>query len=226
MERLYKRQARKLEKLRSRADVEQQAANVKKYNRRAGIAAGVGLGAAGVAVGMKYRNGLLKKIAANQIAGYNQAWDATYSGMERKWRNMLKEDRQAYDAKGNWTGKGYTEANNKRIDAMTEDYMGRLDNLDSKIRSTRETFNRGARIRKGIATAATGVAAVSVGLSVYNKIQAHVAKKRMSEVGHQKAVQNVKNQMAKMEKMFADTPYSQLVKDQQKQGLERSKKKR
>lgn len=223
MERLYKRQARKLEKLRSRADIEQQAANVKKYNRRAGVAAGVALGSAGLAVGMKYRNGRLKQVAKDAIKGLTDQQDARLSASYKFFDDTLGslKERAHYQKHGRYSDQAWD-----KIYKDEADMNATWDRLQGEKDSIRSKFNQGAKVRQAVSTAATGVAAVSVGLSVYNKIQAHVAKKRMSEVGHQKAVQNVKNQMAKMEKMFADTPYSQLVKDQQKQGLERSKKKR
>lgn len=214
MERLYKRQMKRLKKLQSRADIDTQRANMQKYNKRAKVATGVAIGAAGVAGGARVRNILEKRRVTDLIAGKNAEWDSTFSKMDKDYRKLLKADTQAYDSAGKWTGKGYKQSTWDAVDKMKDSSMGKLDAIDRDIASTKSAFNRAASIRKAVTYGAAGVAAVSAGLAVYNKVQASMAKRRMTEAGHSKAVQKVKRQMEKMEKMFADTPYSQLVKDQ------------
>ena len=216
MERLYNRQAKKLAKLQSRADIATQRANVQKYNKRAKVAAGIGLGAAGVAAGVRLRNVLEKQRVTDFVKGKNAEWDQGLSGMDKGVRALWKADKQAYDAAGKWTGKGYSKETWDKVDKLTASGTSKLDSIDREIDTAKSNFNRMAGIRKAITYGAAGVAAVSAGVAVYNKVQAHMAKTRMTEAGHSKAVARVKAQTEKMQKMFADTPYSQLVNNQNK----------
>lgn len=216
MERLYNRQTRKLNKLISRTDIETQRANAQKYNKRAKIAAGVGLGAAGIAGGARLRNVMEKARVKKLLAGMDADWDSTLSGMDHDVRKLWKADTQAYDAAGKWTGKGYSKSTWDSIDRVMESGNAKLDDIDRSIAATKSAFNKAANIRKAITYGAAGVAAVSAGFAAYNKVQAHLAKVRTTEIGHQKAVQKARAQVEKMEKMFANTPYSELVKQQSK----------
>lgn len=216
MERLYNRQTRKLNKLISRTDIEAQRANAQKYNKRAKIAAGVGLGAAGIAGGARLRNVMEKARVKDLIAGKNFKWDQTLGNMEQNVRDLWRADRQAYDTSGKWTGKGYTQSTWDSVDRVVASGNSKLDQIDREIATAKSAFNKAANIRKAITYGAAGVAAVSAGFAAYNKVQAHLAKVRTTEIGHQKAVQKARAQVEKMEKMFANTPYSELVKQQSK----------
>ena len=62
-----------------------------------------------------------------------------------------------------------------------------------------------------------GAAATTGGYAAYNAIRSRIAKHRTTEAGHKKAVEKYKSQYEKMAKQFANTPYSELLKQQQRQ---------
>lgn len=213
LDRLYKREAKRMQKLSDRTDVDKQAANVKKYTKRALISAGVGVAGAGVAVGSKALNDHLKRAALTAMQAKIDASDKARYAAEDYTHNLWRNDKQAYDAAGNWTGKGYSQETWDKINAKVSEY----DALDNKLMSERgkikEDFNKGANIRQAVSTAGWVVAAAGAGMAAYNAVQAGLAKRRISELGHDKAVKKAEAQVARMQKMFANTPYAELVKD-------------
>lgn len=213
LDRLYKRETKRMQKLAERTDIDKQTANVGKYTKRALASAGVGAAGVGVAVGSKALNNQLKRVALAAMKAKIDASDKARYDAEDYARNLWRNDKQAYDAAGNWTGKGYTQETWDKIDAKVSEY----DALDNKLMSERgkikEDFNKGAKIRQAVSTAGWVVAAAGAGMAAYNAVQAGLAKRRTSELGHDKAVKKAEAQVARMQKMFANTPYADLVKD-------------
>lgn len=211
LDRLYKREAKRMQKLADRTDVDKQAANVKKYTKRALISAGVGAVGAGVAVGSKELNNHLAKIASAAMKAKIDESDSARRASENLVRKIWDSDKSAHDASGKFVGysdetwdKVYKELdNNKQLD----------DKLMAERRQIKDNFNQGARIRKAVSTAGWVVAAAGAGMAAYNAVQAGLAKRRISELGHDKAVKKAEAQVARMQKMFANTPYAELVKD-------------
>ena len=62
--------------------------------------------------------------------------------------------------------------------------------------------------------AALGIAATSYGTAAYYKTKAVLAKKRVSEIGHSKAVRKYQDQIKRIENMVSGTTYSDLLKKQ------------
>ena len=62
-----------------------------------------------------------------------------------------------------------------------------------------------------IATIVGGAAAVAYGKAAYHAVRATVAKKRMTDIGHEKAVAQAKAHLDQMKEMFANTPYAELI---------------
>lgn len=110
----YGYQNRKLNRLRNRADVNAQALASKKFAKKAAVSAGVGALAGTTNVGLKYLNGVLKTSAKEKLAKYDNEFDQILNGADQAVRNAWHRDKQAYDSKGNWTNKGYTDSTKKR----------------------------------------------------------------------------------------------------------------
>jgi hypothetical protein len=66
-------------------------------------------------------------------------------------------------------------------------------------------------IGKYATAAAGGLAAYHLGKSVAYSIMAHNAKKRASDIGHEKAMQKYRQQVDRMITMFGDTSYGDIV---------------
>lgn len=64
----------------------------------------------------------------------------------------------------------------------------------------------------GVAIASTGLAAGAGATYVYSKIQANAARKRISDIGHEKAVADVNRQIEHMKQTYGSVKLSELDK--------------
>lgn len=220
MSRKFNREMKKLNKLRDRSDVNIQRQKAAKYDERAKTGlkvAGVGAAIAGAGAAAEYgganlRNQLVSKALnksrnsewdAKKIAGnkYNDEW--IYWDNQRKSLNgtEIGDWNKIYDHRQNEAFKGYK----KNEEAISSAGIAERDSIKSKA-------NLASQIHKGVMAAGAAVAVVGGGMAAYNKIQSSLAKRRMTDVGHDKAVAKYKEQVDKMREMFKDTPYSNLLK--------------
>ena len=221
MARQFNRQMRKLNRLQRYADTNQQRANIEKYDSRAKKAIKVGNTAAGIAAGTLAGSRGLGALSKKFDDGISSAW--FHANEARKAERASYMDNQDFldDLRKNG---GISESyyNRKSGDAMEQHLrnMRAIDNDETNRRVTsaqnRNIADFARNVTRGIGYAAAGTAAVSYGVAAYSKIQSRMAKTRLSEVGHAKAVANARAQVQKMEKMFANTPYSELIKKQNK----------
>lgn len=214
--RLYDRQTRKLNRLNDRADVSKQAERSRKLGNVAKTAAGIGVGAIGSSLGLKGINQKLKIKALSERQGLIDQSEDLMRTADENIRSLWRADKKAYDSNGNWTGKGYSKETNDMVDAVVNQYNAVDNKLMDQRRKIGEAYNAGARRREIASRATAAIGAASLGVAAVTAISSRVAKHRTTELGHQKAVRNAQKQLAKMEKMFANTPYSDLVKKQSK----------
>lgn len=230
MSRKYNRQIRKLNRLQKKTNIELQKANAEKYDRIAkkavkvgGIATGVAAVGLGGATGLKAYNTLKKGQTKALLDAYRDQQTGAIRDAEDKIKKLWTSDTQAYDPGHVWNGKGYSKSTWDKVDRIQADTNAKWDSIERSKDAARDQFNRGANIRKTVADvgryvgyAGAATAAVSYGTAAVSKIMAHNARKRVTELGHQKAVQKYKEQYSKMMDMFKDTPYSELVKQQKR----------
>ena len=223
--RKFDRGMRKLNRLEKKTNIELQRANIDKYNARAKKAAkigGVATGLAAVGLGearlIKMYNSAKKSQAKSLIDSYSDQQDTLLREADRKTRELWSNDPQAYGPGHVWNGKGYSEGTWKKIDHIQKNLDTEWDSLDRAKGKVQADFNKGANVRKTIADidryigyAGAAVAAVSYGTAVVSKVMAHNAKKRITDIGHQKAIEKYNKQCDKMIEMFKDTPYADLV---------------
>lgn len=180
----YAREVKKLKKLSDKADVDLQRSRAEKYDSRAKKA---GKAAAG--------------LAAATLA------EATASHLIRK--NFPGAINKAYGQAGN-----YRIMANHKTDVP---YLNRPTDLRNQLKWENRAHNlenlyfTDQKVGMPAYKVLAGATAVATGAAAYNKIQAVAAKRRTTDIGHAKAVQKRQKQIDRMTKMFADTPYSELI---------------
>lgn len=202
--RKFRKEYKKLQKLQDRADINKQREASNKYNRRSSKAALLALGAAGTAgAASGFKNSLKSKRDSILSEGVKQAarldQDRAVGYTTASMATKMKNEQDA----ANWWREGLT----KYVEAGSQ----KRKNYESAMVDI-NNLNKIDAVRKGTAMVATATAAVSAGAAIYNKVQAHAAKKRTTELGHEKAVQDVKRQIERMNEMFWDVKLSDLQK--------------
>lgn len=219
-EKKYVKESKKLRKLQDRANVGLQKQKAEEYSKRAGKAAKVATVAGGIAVGS-----YLGRNPLNVAAGIAQkkgraalnAVDKSQSQiMTRGWERLAEVTKDPGWAKGDPAVKA-------RYNKITADVYSKLDKNDIEHATARAAYKKNVDIlntintvRKGIGYAAAGTAAVSGGVYAYNKLQERAAKKRTTEVGHRKAVENLKKHQERMGLMFDSVKLEDLSKRRRK----------
>jgi hypothetical protein len=220
MSRKFNRAIKKLNKLRDRTDVNIQRQKAAQYDKRAKTGlkvAGVGAAIAGAGAAAEYggknlREQLVSKALnksrnsewnAKEIAGNKYADEWIYWDNQRKSLNgkEIGDWNKIYDHRQNTAWEGYQ----KNKEAISSAGVAERNSIKNKA-------NLASQIHKGVMAAGAAVAVVGGGMAAYNKIQSGLAKRRMTDVGHDKAVAKYNAQVNKMMEMFKDTPYSNLVK--------------
>lgn len=221
MSRQYNRQVKKLNRLMAKADKGLQRANIEKYNKRAKTAMKVGNVAAGTAAALglgvhglgRLAKNLDDKVVesryreSNRLIDNNHAYDSTTDASHR----LLKEGKITSKYKKELDDAAWDKWRDDRQAIKAEEYADRVKNA-----SKRDLVETIQNVKRYATYAAAGTAAVSYGVAAVSKLQARAAKIRLTDAGHQKAVQKARAQVEKMEKMFANTPYSELVKQRDK----------
>ena len=212
MDNQFKRESRKLAKLNERADIDAQTQKWHKYNKRAAVGAAVG--AAGAALATGGTNALMNRLTRIGNEKADAAWNnytKTMNDAGKYYDNnvgvIMKSQYMTPESKANAIG---------RESALYGAQMrGAVDKYNDAKNESLSNMNKAFYITRHGGTA---IAAAGLGFAAYNKIKASQAKKRVSEVGHTKAVADAKAQLKKMEQMFANTPYEQFIKDMKKAG--------
>lgn len=205
-QRAYNRELRKLNKYADRANVDLQRQKALKYDKRAKTAGKVALATGAAAIGGHFGINKLGSIFSKQIHGQYENLKNLDSSMLRdidsNWRTMLKSDKDAayeYAKKAieDWYSKFNTAS------SAVKDFAQKRKNIVNALDITKKVM--------------AGAAAVSAGFAAYNKIQSHLSKKRMTEVGHAEAVKKLKAQQEKMMNMFGDVKISEIMKSKKSQ---------
>ena len=189
----YRKEVAKYKKLSDRADIDTQKELAQLHDARAKKAAKIGV-----------KTGL----AAASIIGLGNL--ANNKASEASYRNFRDLD---------LLGEAH-----KKLLRNYEDIYNHSTPL-TNIEAVRESIERRSSARDDFmkvanpiaATAAIGLSVASatgLGLAAYNKIAATVNKRRMSEIGHAKAVAKRDAQYKKITNMVKDTPYAALFADQ------------
>lgn len=211
MSRQYNRQLRKLNRFEKRADANLQAEKAKKYSRRAKIAGLGTLGLAGAAAGS--HAGTVKGIK-NDI----KAWDAT-------WHNADKESSEVLKWLFEHTGKNAT-LGNEHMMRRAERAINEMKNASAQKAALKKVSSFSTAPVSTRTKILAGAAAATGGYAAYNAIRSKIAKRRTTEAGHKKAVEKYKSQYEKMTKQFANTPYSELLKQQRQRQQQHQKQKK
>jgi len=221
LQRLYNRESKKLKRLKDYTDIDLQKRNAEKYDKRfkkamkvGNVAAGTAAAALGVSYGAKNLNDHLKTQAKSKI-------DDLYGKSDRARRTaqMLVSDTWKKD--GYKPGKGYSDEAWSRIDDIMSTYKSQDDKFMSQIKDTKNKFNQGANVRKTasdigkyVGLASAGVAVGAYATAAYSKLMSRAASKRVSDIGHKKAVKEYQEHYNKMMKTFEGTPYADILKQQ------------
>lgn len=204
--RLYKHELKRLKKLKDNTDIDLQKANIAKYNKRAKTAAKVALAGVSVATGTKGLNNILKENAKLKNDLLNRDWDD-------KFRELQDNVSQAWKADKSYNPQtGYSQKTWDFIDSLRGEFDKEGAAIDNKIHENTANFNKGANIRKAIIKGATVVAGVGAATAAYNVFKSQVAKRRISDIGHEKAVKKYQEQYNRVMNTFGGTAYSDLLK--------------
>lgn len=215
-ERRYRNDTRKLNKLRNRADVDLQKKRVERYEKVANVSKKVGIAAgavaAGTAVGKVPIYGRqsqihrLADIADNRLDTLGKINRA--HGYKELYRIATRE---------NWAK--YPEATDRRLALMQRQFNAkaldarhRYENTIAPLKKELNVLKKANTVRKGVAIASMGVAAGAGATYVYSKIQANAARKRISDIGHEKAVADVNRQIEHMKQTYGNVKLSDLDK--------------
>ena len=207
----YKKDIKRLKKLKDRANVDVQKANIEKYDKRADIAKKVGLGSLAVA-GTMAGVPLIKNLAINRhdanANAYNKAIDSWQDAISFKSKKLYNPNREfpSFDE--------YQQLNDniKRAKDTMRNASARVDRENGVLFNVSEfasTIEKGTKI---VGAAAGATAAVAGATYAYNKLQSRLAKNRLTDEGHQKAVANVNECMDYMKKVYGDVKLDDLYK--------------
>ncbi len=185
----YLKAVKKLNKLSKRADIEVQKENVKKHNKRAAIALGVGLIGVG-GVGSSY---LLNKKARDAIGA-----SSLLKPRSRKKKYIGEGKDFAKNGSGlslqSPIGGGYLSVSNEEARKYLNNYStASSPNKTSKTKIIREI--------------GAGIGAVGLGAAAYHKSRALAAKYRITNKGHINAVAKRDAWQNEMAKVFSGTKY-------------------
>lgn len=212
-QRAYAKQYRKLNKLKEKADIELQAANYAKYSNRAkkGLAVSTALGSAALG------NSTIGANVAKNL--FNKNIKAFRNWFDTEHKARIKEIERAYDNGIEWNARNAKNAeelsrwnvqdNLTRWNEYEKAYAARDAATKRNYDWSEKHYLDSNRMATKVLTAA---AAVSTGYTAYNAAKAGMAKYRMSDVGHSKAIARVETQVQKMQKMFGDVKLNEIMK--------------
>lgn len=207
----YERDIKRLKKLKDRANVDVQKANIEKYDKRADTAKKVGLGSLAVA-GTMAGVPLIKNLAGNRYDAnanaYQKAFDSWINAKNIKTEKMVGPSSSfpTFD-EYQQLNENIKRARNETVKASMR--VDRENGVLSNIWDAAGTIEKGTKI---VGAAAGATAAVAGATYAYNKLQSRLAKNRLTDEGHQKAVANVNECMDYMKKVYGDVKLDDLYK--------------
>lgn len=210
-ERKYKREASKLAKLATRADIETQNASAERHGKAAKTAARVGAAVLGTGAAAFAGN---RKFSNTNERGFLSTEKAVAESEKRlrdAEKNYHKEILKSRDI--NQTTKAFTDAQfvYEQAQMLLDGY--KKSHANNAVERTKLLNAKSAR-EKAIIGATAALATAAFTTAGYHKVQQVIAKNRTTPLGHLKATEKRDKQVQKMMNMFAGTKYSQLVKAQ------------
>lgn len=222
MSRRFNKEMKKLNKLRDRSDVDLQKEKAAQYDKRAKTGlkiAGAGAAIAGAGAAAEYGGKSLRsQLVSNALrVSRDSEWNAKQINNKQYTDSWTFWDNQRKNLDGTELGdwnKIYDTAQKRDYDTWkrndesltTKGYLERGEIKDKAWRAS--------QIHNGVMAVGAATAMVGGGIAAYNKIQSTLAKRRMTDIGHEKAVAKYKAQVEKMTELFKNTPYANLVANQ------------
>lgn len=212
--RQYKKAAKKFAKLEKRADIEQQAKNVKKYKRVAGVGAAVaGAGIGGVvgsSLRMKNILGKSRSLAEAHKANLDEA-NKQLSAAIRDGERRLKLTAQG----GKYNSYRHPYERDMAFDKVKKTFNDRADKIREETRIKNDALkkqlddnSRRMDAQSAIGKASKAVGAAGLLASTIAGGKAVAAKYRTTEKGHAKAVSERDAWKREMNKAFKGTKYA------------------
>lgn len=202
----YTKSLKKLSKAYENADLNQQIKDYSKYEKRAQIAKKIGNASLGTALPA---TGIFALTTPDNFAAAKAALQSQYdktsgalSGLTFTNRELFKNDMII-----NGTPQIDIENTGRRLVADQNAISKQMDFLD-KNQGTISKVNNATQIIANVAAVSAGV---SYGVAAYNKVRSSMAKRRISEAGHEKAVERAKKLTEKLSKTFENTPYKAML---------------
>lgn len=204
LDHLYKRELKRLKRLKDNTDIDLQRANIAKYNKRAKTAANVALAGLGVARGTLGVNNILLATTKIKNKALNDQWENEFSKVQKDVKNAWNGN---YDPKT-----GYSQEVKDHVNNLLSDFDKKSADIDDKINANVDRYNRGVNLRKAIVTGGKVVAGVGAAAAAYNVFKSRVAQRRISDIGHENAVKKYQEQYNRVMNTFGGTAYSNLLK--------------
>lgn len=195
----YAREAKKLKKLSDKADVNIQRSRAEKLEKQSKTAKRVGNTAAAAvlpALGVSVLSDSNNRAAIRKLNN-----DINSVAYIRSNGAKMRTD-TPFDAV-NWIS---PEKAHKINLATFYSPLG-----DSNFAAPRKGDKTAGAVAKAVAIGAGATAVGAYTTAAVSKVMAKAAKRRTTDIGHAKAVQKCQKQIDKMTKMFADTPYADLI---------------
>lgn len=206
----YRRQYAIAKKLSDRANINKQAQEANKYNKRSKLFGKMGLTAAGVAgLGFGGNEALRRinnKIFSTERAAREAIWESDRDALDNlyeKWNSARKQY-------GNYSPEA--EGLYNQLKADNESSYDRWLDSNNKSKADAQKRKGAGDAMRTVGKIAMAGTAISAGLFAYNKIKAHAAEKRITEAGHSKAVKDAEAQIQRMENMFGNVPIEEILK--------------
>lgn len=226
MSKQYNREIKKLNKLRERSDINIQQQKAATYDKRAKTGlkiAGVGAAIAGAGAAAEYGGASLRnRLVSNALrASRDSQWNAQELNGKQYMDDWIFWDNQRRSLNGTELGdwnKIYDVRQKKGYETFKKNEQAIRSAGEAERDIIRNKADLASKVHKSAMAAGSAVALTGAGVAAYNKIQSRLAKKRLTDAGHQKAVEKYQKQYEKMMDQFKDTPYSELVKKQKNKG--------
>lgn len=222
MSRRFNKEMKKLNKFRDRSDVDLQKEKAAQYDKRAKTGlkiAGAGAAIAGAGAAAEYGGKSLRsQLVSNALrVSKDSEWDAKQINSQQYTDDWIYWDNQRRQLDGtelgNWN-RIYDTKQNQAYDRYKRNDEALTTKGYTERAEIKDKASLASQIHNGVMAVGAATAVVGGGIAAYNKIQSALAKRRMTDVGHEKAVAKYKAQVEKMTEMFKNTPYSNLVANQ------------
>lgn len=222
MSRRFNKEMKKLNKLRDRSDVDLQKEKAAQYDKRAKTGlkiAGAGAAIAGAGAAAEYGGKSLRsQLVSNALrVSKDSEWNAKQINSQQYTDDWIFWDNQRRQLDGtelgNWN-RIYDTKQNQAYDRYKRNDEALTTKGYTERAEIKDKASLASQIHNGVMAVGAATAVVGGGIAAYNKIQSTLAKRRITDIGHEKAVAKYKAQVEKMTEMFKNTPYANLVANQ------------